>query len=101
MNDLDKIKQTRYQGLVEQIEFYSNLDKLSDVQIKQLKEVRDTIVTFGENGVKWARLADEILKDNGYNDDTMSLYENKIRINESQLRSIIKCSINKCLNEML
>lgn len=77
----DGLREDRMSGLTDQIDYYFNLAQkksLSKVQIEQLKDLRDTVLTFGNGGLKWAQRADEILKENGYNDDTMSLYAKEL-----------------------
>ena len=62
---MDNIVKTRFEGLVETIDYYLWLvfdgHKLSKEQIKQLKEAFDTICCFGEVGEQWHDLAQEIL----------------------------------------
>ena len=86
--EMDKIRHSRYQGLVEIIEYYSAQDddgkSLSKEQCEQLKNVCDTIECFGELGQQWAEIGREILSRNEH-----------ASINESQLRNIIKKSIKK------
>lgn len=65
----EEIRKSRFDGLVEKIEYYSYMfDKngtLSKEQITDLLNVRDTIMVFGTYGAKWASFADEILQDCG------------------------------------
>ena len=65
----EEIRQSRFDSLVEKIEYYSYMfDKngtLSKEQISDLLKVRDTIMVFGAYGAKWASFADEILQDCG------------------------------------
>ena len=65
----EEIRKSRFDGLVEKIEYYSYMfDKngtLSKEQISDLLKVRDTIMVFGTYGAKWASFADEILQDCG------------------------------------
>lgn len=65
----EEIRKSRFDSLVEKIEYYSYMfDKngtLSKEQISDLLNVRDTIMVFGTYGAKWASFADEILQDCG------------------------------------
>lgn len=65
----EEIRKSRFDALVEKIEYYSYIfDKngtLSKEQISDLLKVRDTIMVFGAYGAKWASFADEILQDCG------------------------------------
>lgn len=74
----DNDRVNRYEGLVESIEYYSYmLDKnktLSRSQIRDLKDIRDKIVLFGENGLKWAFFANDLLNECGFYDDFEELY---------------------------
>lgn len=69
----------RYENLVETIEYYINKfeekGKLSKEQIQDLIKIRNTIVIFGENGFKWAVLANDVLIDNNFIDDFENIYE--------------------------
>ncbi len=59
-----EITEQRYNGLTDQIDFYINLSQeieLSNEQVKQLKELRDTIIVFGKRAKKWVKLVNEIL----------------------------------------
>lgn len=91
-NDMDKIRYSRYRGLVEIIEFYSAQDNdgksLSKEQCEQLKNACDTIECFGELGQGWAEIGRDILSKNEH-----------ASINESKLQRIIRESIKKVLKE--
>ena len=91
-NDMEKLRLSRYNGLVEIIEYYSAQEDdgkpLSKEQYEQLKNVCDTIQCFGEPGQEWAEFGREILSRNEH-----------ASINESQLRNIIKESVKKVLKE--
>lgn len=90
--EMNKIRHSRYQGLVEIIEYYSAQDddgkSLSKEQCEQLKNACDTIDCFGELGQQWAKIGKEILSRNEH-----------ASINESQLRKMIKESIKNILRE--
>lgn len=71
------LRDSRLDSITDQIDFYVNVSQerpLSPQQIEQLKDLRDTVITFGEAGERWAQVADDILQENGYEDDTMSYY---------------------------
>ena len=91
---MNKIRHSRYQGLVEIIEYYSAQDddgkSLSKEQCEQLKNACDTIECFGELGQQWAEIGREILSRNEH-----------ASINESQLRNIIKESIQEHLVDVM
>jgi hypothetical protein len=82
-NDMDKLRLSRYNGLVEIIEYYSAQEDdgkpLSKEQYEQLKNACDTLECFGEPGQKWAEFGREILSRNEH-----------ASMNESQLRTVIK-----------
>lgn len=65
-NSLDKIKESRFEGLTDTIDHYQWMvhdgHKLSDQQREQLQEAVDAISCFGEKAQKWADLGKEILK---------------------------------------
>lgn len=54
-------------GLIEVVEYFSHItsqgQKLCERQIEQLKETRDRLYTFGEIGINWAQLANEIINE--------------------------------------
>lgn len=91
-NDMERLRLSRYQGLVEIVEYYSAQEDdgkpLSKEQYEQLKNTCDTLEYFGELGQGWAEFGREILSRNEH-----------ASINESQLRSIIRESIKKVLKE--
>ena len=87
-NDMDRLRLSRYNGLVEIIEYYSAQEDdgkpLSKEQYEQLKNACDTLECFGEPGQKWAEFGREILSRNEH-----------VSMNESQLRKIIKEALNE------
>lgn len=62
-----KIMEQRYDGLTDQIDFYSwvknDAGSLSDAQKEHLTNLRDTIQCFGERAGKWVELANCILSE--------------------------------------
>ena len=67
-NDMEKLRLSRYNGLVEIIEYYSAQEDdgkpLSKEQCEQLKNTCDALECFGEPGKGWAGLGREILSRN-------------------------------------
>lgn len=63
--DWKDIKESRFNGIVEQIDFYAwkfhEVGKLSLAQKKHLKELRQQISVFGERAQKWEQLCEEML----------------------------------------
>lgn len=60
----EEIKESRFNGLIQQIDFYdwkAESAKLSKEQIKHVKELRQMVSAFGERAQKWEQLCDEIL----------------------------------------
>lgn len=59
------VKEPRFYGLIEQIEFYVwkvyDGAKLSKAQIKHVKELKQQICVFGERAQKYEELCNEIL----------------------------------------
>lgn len=77
VNDSHKVKDSdardsRFEGLVDTIDYYDGLfdarHRLSEGQQKDLAETRNSIVVFGQRGLKWAMLANDILHECGYVD---------------------------------
>ena len=70
-DDMDELKHSRFNGLVETIEFYLAQEKkgkpLSNEQRAQLEKTCDMLECFGEIGQKWANLGREILNGTGIN----------------------------------
>lgn len=67
---MENIKETRLNGLINTIEYYSYISDnrtLSGDQIAQLTETRDKIALFGVIGQKWASFANSIIIFNGCN----------------------------------
>lgn len=64
--DLEKIRESRLEGLTNIAEYYlycfANKGMLSEEQIKDAEDVRDTIGWFGEIGIQWAEMLDEIIE---------------------------------------
>lgn len=59
----NNVKESRFNGLVEQIDFYAwkaESAKLSKEQINHVKELKQQISVFGERAPKWEQLCDEI-----------------------------------------
>lgn len=69
----EEIRQSRFDGLVEKIEYYSNIYKekgvLSVKQLEDLLRVKNNIIVYGKYGVWWASFAEEILEEHGVKDD--------------------------------
>ena len=65
MNKDLKLKESRFNGLTDTIDYYfwqtNEGFGLSPEQREQLEETRNAVSCFGEIGTKWAELADEIL----------------------------------------
>lgn len=65
---LHGIEKSRFEGMCEQIEVLCNMHAdngmLSDAQIEQLKELRDSIIVFGDRAKPYIDMADEVLAGN-------------------------------------
>ena len=63
----NNIKEARFNGLIEQIEFYMwkvfDGAKLSKAQINHVKELKQQICVFGERAQKYEELCNELLCD--------------------------------------
>lgn len=63
--DWGTMKQTRFEGLINQIDFYAwkvfDGCKLSKEQRKHLKELQQQTSVFGKDAEKWVNLCDELL----------------------------------------
>lgn len=86
--DLSNLRQTRFDGLVDKIEYYLYLvdekgATLSTEQQEDLKNACDTIEVFGETGANWAELGRELLSN----------------LNESRLNKIIEESVKNALSK--
>lgn len=90
--DLDKIRKSRLEGLTDTAEYYlhcfANRGMLSEEQIKDAEDVRDTIGWFGEIGIQWAEMLDEIIEkskitQNG-KDHNKDIRSNLSRIQENE-----------------
>lgn len=80
---MDEIYNTRLAGLIEAIDYYSYLYRekflpfgkiLSDTQVIHLQQLRDTVCTFGEIGLNWAKIANELMMNNNYFDENCNYY---------------------------
>lgn len=80
---MDEIYNTRLAGLTDAIDYYLNLyflrflpfgKILSDTQVTHLQELRDTVCTFGEIGLKWAKIANKLMMNNNYFDENCKYY---------------------------
>ena len=80
---MEEIYNCRLSGLTDAIDFYSYLYKekflplgkiLSDTQVIQLQQLRDTVCTFGEIGQIWAKIANKLLINNNYFDENSKYY---------------------------
>lgn len=69
----EEIRKSRFDGLVEKIEYYSNIYKekgtLSVKQLEDLLTVKNNIIVYGKYGVWWASFAEEILEEHGVKDE--------------------------------
>lgn len=69
----EEIRKNRFDGLVEKIEYYSNIYKekgaLSVKQLEDLLSVKNNIIVYGKYGVWWASFAEEILEEHGVKDE--------------------------------
>ena len=69
----EEIRKDRFDGLVETIEYYSNIYKekgvLSVKQLEDLLRVKNDIIVYGKYGVWWASFAEEILEEHGVKDE--------------------------------
>lgn len=69
----EEIRKSSFDGLVEKIEYYSNIYKekgtLSVKQLEDLLRVKNNIIVYGKYGVWWASFAEEILEEHGVKDD--------------------------------
>ena len=80
---MDEIYNTRLAGLTDAIDYYSYLYRekflpfgkiLSDTQVIHLQQLRDTVCTFGEIGLNWAKMANKLLINNNYFDENSKNY---------------------------
>lgn len=80
---MDGIYNTRLAGLTEAIEYYCYLYEecflpfgkiFSDTQVTHLQELRDTVCTFGETGLIWAKIANKLMINNNYFDENCNYY---------------------------
>ena len=64
--DLDKIRESRLEGLTDEADFYLNrfylTGRFSVEQIKAAEELCSMLRWFGEVGVQWAEALDEIIE---------------------------------------
>ena len=64
---MKSIKESRFYGLTDQIDFYiwkfNDRKTLSMEQKKHLAELRDTISVFGKRSEKWVKVSDLILSE--------------------------------------
>lgn len=64
--DLNKIKESRFNGMVDAIDYYFHLSNmvskpLSKVQKNDLKDIVKSLSVFGKRAEKWVGLANEMI----------------------------------------
>ena len=81
--DMDGIYNTWLAGKIGAIEYYCYLYKecflpfgkiFSDTQVTHIQELRDTVCTFGEIGLNWAKMANKLLINNNCFDENSKYY---------------------------